>query len=52
MLKALHRRVVRLALAVALAFILIGQPLVTSPQTVMPVFAGECHVTGGSTCNG
>jgi hypothetical protein len=50
MLKALHRRIVRLALATAMAVVLIGQPIIAIPHTTLPVFAGECPVGGMPPC--
>lgn len=52
MLKALKRRVVRLAVVAAVTFMLIGQPIVASLQATPPVFVGECSISGGGDCGG
>jgi hypothetical protein len=50
MLKAIQRKVVRLAMAVAVIWLLAGPPIVDSPSTVLQVFASECQAAGGGGC--
>jgi hypothetical protein len=50
MLKAIQRKMVRLAMALAVIWLLIGPPVTAAPSTVLPAFASECCSAGGNGC--